>query len=64
MAACLWWCFTNRSSFLRHYERTLENLAAGDIILSEEDLDSIKQVLDSIPVKGDRYAKDTDDLMG
>ncbi|KAJ8502137.1 hypothetical protein ONZ51_g229 [Trametes cubensis] len=46
-------------------ERTLENLAGGDVILSEEDKQEIAHVLETHPVKGGRYADDpsTDSLL-
>ncbi|KAF8532602.1 NADP-dependent oxidoreductase domain-containing protein [Gautieria morchelliformis] len=46
-----------------HSKRTLENLAAGDIVLSQEEVEDIKQILDSMGVKGERYAKGTKNLM-
>ncbi|KAM5530264.1 hypothetical protein V8D89_016074 [Ganoderma adspersum] len=43
-------------------ERTLENLQAGEMALSKEDLDEFAQILDTNPVKGDRYFGDAVDL--
>lgn len=39
----------------RKSQRTLENLAAGDIELSAEDLKEIEEVLEKHPVNGTRY---------
>ena len=39
----------------RNAKRTLENLAAGDVELSEEDLAEIAQLLEQYPRKGARY---------
>jgi diketogulonate reductase-like aldo/keto reductase len=36
-------------------KRTLENLSAGDVELSEEDLAEIAQLLEKYPRKGARY---------
>ncbi|KAI0772528.1 aldo/keto reductase [Trametes elegans] len=37
-------------------ERTLENLAGGDVILTEDDKKEVAHVLETHPVKGGRYA--------
>jgi diketogulonate reductase-like aldo/keto reductase len=39
----------------RNMKRTLENLSAGDVELSEEDLAEIAQLLEKYPRKGARY---------
>ncbi|KAF8575217.1 aldo/keto reductase [Ramaria rubella] len=46
-----------------HASRTIENLAAGDIVLTEKEKNSIDQILDAISVKGQRYTKGTANLM-
>ena len=40
---------------LRNAKRTLENLSAGDVELSTEDLAEIAQLLEKYPRKGARY---------
>ena len=49
----------------RRKERTLENLAGGDVILSEEEKKEVAHILETHPVKGGRYADDpsTDALL-
>ena len=42
-------------SLRRNIKRTLENLQAGDVELSGEDLAEIGQLLETYPVKGGRY---------
>ncbi|KAI0334918.1 aldo/keto reductase [Cubamyces sp. BRFM 1775] len=46
-------------------ERTLENLAGGDVILTEEEKQEVAHILETHPVKGGRYADDpsTDALL-
>lgn len=39
----------------RKAERTLENIAGGDIVLTAEDLKEIDAILDKYPVQGSRY---------
>ena len=39
----------------RNVKRTLENLQAGDVELSAEDLAEIAQLLEAYPIKGGRY---------
>ena len=39
----------------RNIKRTLENLQAGDVELSGEDLAEIGQLLETYPAKGGRY---------
>ena len=39
----------------RNAKRTLENLSAGDVELSTEDLAEIAQLLEKFPRKGARY---------
>jgi hypothetical protein len=39
----------------RNVKRTLENLSAGDVELSTEDLGEIAQLLEEYPRKGARY---------
>lgn len=46
----------------RRKERTLENLQAGEIALSKEDMEEFAQILNANPVKGDRYFGDAVDL--
>jgi hypothetical protein len=48
----------------RKYTRTLENLAAGEIILSTEERANIHQVISSFKSKGSRYTQDTPNLWG
>ncbi|KAI0751220.1 aldo/keto reductase [Daedaleopsis nitida] len=43
-------------------ERTLENLAGGDIELSKAELDEIAQIMATNPVHGERYWGSADDL--
>jgi len=43
--------------------RTIENLRAGDVNLTKEEIEAVNDALKKIPVQGDRYTKDTDDLM-
>jgi len=45
-----------------HSERTLENLAGGDVVLTSEEIAEINKILDAIPVKGVRYVKGTPNL--
>lgn len=40
---------------LRNAKRTLENLAAGDVELSSEEMVEIAQLLEKYPRKGSRY---------
>ena len=46
---------TNYGEFDRKKERTLENLAAGDVELTAADLAEINEVIAKHEVKGDRY---------
>lgn len=39
----------------RHPKRTLENLAAADIVLSDEEIGAIEKAMKENPVKGGRY---------
>ena len=52
-------------SLRRRKERTLENLAGGDVILTEEEKQEVAHILETHPVKGGRYADDpsTDALL-
>ncbi|KAH9853948.1 aldo/keto reductase [Lenzites betulinus] len=45
-------------------ERTLENLAGGDVILTEDEKKEIIHILEVHPVKGGRYGKDESLLWG
>ena len=50
-------------SFCRKASRTLENLQAGDIKLSEGDLAEVNKIIDTHEVKGDRYFGKSDEEM-
>ena len=41
--------------FARHVKRTLENLGAIDVTLTEEEITAVAKILDEHPVIGDRY---------
>ncbi|KAI0637674.1 aldo/keto reductase [Trametes polyzona] len=45
-------------------ERNLENLAGGDVILTEEEKKEIAHILETHPVKGGRYGEDESLLWG
>ncbi|KAH9842659.1 aldo/keto reductase [Rhodofomes roseus] len=44
-------------------KRTLENLAGGDVVLTEAELAEVAEVMEKYPVQGDRYFGD-DEAMG
>jgi hypothetical protein len=45
----------NRRGRLRNAKRTLENLSAGDVVLSLEDMAEIERLMEKYPRKGARY---------
>jgi pyridoxine 4-dehydrogenase len=47
----------------RHAKRTLENVSAGNIDLSAEDLKAIDEILATYEVTGDRYFGDDKAIM-
>jgi diketogulonate reductase-like aldo/keto reductase len=47
----------------RNVKRTLENLSAGDVELSTEDLAEIAQLLEKYPRKGARYVDGMEDVL-
>lgn len=49
---------------IRKYTRTLENLAAGDIVLTAEESASVNRLVSLFESKGGRYTQDTPDLWG
>lgn len=48
-------CLLIASPYTRRKERCLENLAGGDVVLSQEEKEEIARVLEEHPVKGGRY---------